>query len=330
MDKPTQILAIKTDDGYYITGERYYTRNNATAMRSLFFDGQKPELTFDQHWVKIKKEPKMVEHELPSKNVNHRFELKDSTMESDKFPLVFQRDDVTDYDDYDYTWKDEYSNLESLYKLVSDELPIRKELIDFNFEIIMEVEGIKEYKDFSYDVQKTDWEHEGLRTLTPQDLSHQHIDKMLFPEILLPTKPCMFTSEQAYKIVRQHVKQHINLEIAHITSDYNFCFTVKKLIALDNPLEVKNEILNARGRSYKNRRYRSRYVTTREVEVFEMTYSPNNYNGYTPIREFRGKDQDDLENNINTYLSELIEIINTPLVDCPHCKGMGIVETNID
>jgi len=319
------IIAIKTDDGFFIqTAKESYRRGSG--LSHLFFDGETPGKTFHPHWDKIQSLPGHVEKELPAKRTNHRYELIDPTMASDKIPDVFVREDaaVQDRDGY-WAWKTEYAHLESLYKLKYDETPAGKETVEYTLEISLEVSGIKEYADFSYPVQRTEWSHEGLTTLTPKDAKHQVLDRILFPEIILKSKPCEFTSEQSYKIVRQHIKAHIDPKVAEITSDYNFCFTVKKLVGLQNPYETKHEILTLRGKSYKNKQYRSSYVKSRHVEVFEMTHTGSNYKGYTPIRGFRGKDQGDLKEAIDEYLAELMAMINAPLHDCPACDGMGVI-----
>jgi DNA-directed RNA polymerase subunit RPC12/RpoP len=54
--------------------------------------------------------------------------------------------------------------------------------------------------------------------------------------------------------------------------------------------------------------------------------APKKYQNYRIIEGFRGKTQEDLKNNIDSYCKKLIEFINEPVVDCPHCKGRGIVD----
>ena len=138
--------------------------------------------------------------------------------------------------------------------------------------------------------------------------------------------PSRLTSRNSYRIIRQHVKENINGKYAEITSDFNFCFTVKKNLSLPIPIANKREILTARGRSYRKKRYRENLIKERQIEVFEMTWSPENYSGYTAIEGFFGKDHQDLKQNIDNYLEGLIARINEPLKDCPHCEGLGVIE----
>ena len=75
----------------------------------------------------------------------------------------------------------------------------------------------------------------------------------------------------------------------------------------------------------KKPKYETRYRKSREVEVFNMTSAKDKYNNYTIIKGFEGNSEEDLKNKIDTYLEELMAIINEPLHDCPHCKGMGVI-----
>jgi hypothetical protein len=66
-----------------------------------------------------------------------------------------------------------------------------------------------------------------------------------------------------------------------------------------------------------------RYRDKRDVVIFEMCPAKV-YSGYTPIAPFKGKNQKDLQKVIKKYLKDLMEMINAPVVDCPHCKGSGV------
>jgi len=57
-----------------------------------------------------------------------------------------------------------------------------------------------------------------------------------------------------------------------------------------------------------------------------MTNDKDNYQGYTPIQGFHGNNIKELKENIDRYLSELMEIINKETKDCPLCGGHGIIE----
>jgi len=318
-----KIAAIKTKKGYYITDNLDDKKYFNSLLGILFFDGEKPRATFLKNWCFVPSQPQKLERLISQPSINHRFELIDESMVSDKLPLGFQSNDVLTEEG---EWATAYKHLKSLYKFVMDEQPDILEDVEFVFEVVLELDEIQRFNGFSYPIQKTRYAHEGLVDITQQHVQYQLLDKILFPSIVLPSRPCQLTSEQSYKIVRQYIKQHINLEVAQISSDYNFCFAVEKLVMLQEPYTSQTEVLNARGKSYRKKCYRERYVRTRAVKVFEMTWSPENYRNYTPIQPFQGEDWEDLEAKIDEYCKELIDLINTPLKECPHCNGMGVME----
>lgn len=323
------LIAIQTNKGYYITdnikNESYFN----TKIPNYYFNGELAERTFHKDWFLIKQKPSVIEKEVTQPNINYRYELIDKTLESPRIPLVLLRDEIATYDadDYDWVWKEEYRPYYSLYELKYDKQPNIKVQIEFEFNVIMQlnIDEIKEPIKLVYPVQRTKWISDGLTNITNKDVQHQLIDKILFPSLIIHETPCSLTSQQVYNIVRQYIKQNINYDVAEITSDYNFCFTVKKKITLANPYTKVTEIKKSDGKSYKNPKYDKKYISTRSVEVFQMTYSPENYKGYTPISGITANNEEELKEKIDKLCEELIQMINEPLVDCPHCQGMGVI-----
>ena len=312
------IFGIKTDSGYYITGNlRADSYRSGSNLTGYIVNGGKPQETFHRDWLWVGSEPKEVKKIVKQPNINHRFELVSDSFASSDIPRVMPKHEIMEENEDGYCgWKEEFKHLQSLYEEKSDKQPDILEPIEFTYTTILEVPEIKIAEDFNYG-----------SIVSQGDIKHQIIDEIIFPDIVLPNKPSKLTSHQSYNIVRNHIKQNINMDVSKITSDYDFCFTVKKKVILSSPRHIKNEILNARGRSYQKRRYREYYVKEREVEVFEMTYFPKCYSPYTPIRGFTGRNHQDLQKNIDKYLKEIMEIINTPLKDCHYCDGMGVIIT---
>ncbi len=153
-------------------------------------------------------------------------------------------------------------------------------------------------------------------------INYTELEKALTPEALLHERPCFLTSEQTYKIVRAYIEDNINGAISRITSDYDFCFTVKKKVAI-KPWIKQREIMTARGRSYRPPKFVTSKVESREIEIFEMTHANAKYAKYTVIEGFRGDNYRSLAENIKTYLDELMEFINQPVVECQTCQGCG-------
>lgn len=318
------IIGIKYKGKIFISEFRPDNYRKYSSLEKLIINGKTPKETFHSDWCIIDSKPITVQRYVKQPDTNHRYELIDITIKSDKIKLVLKEEDITEYNiaSGGLRWKSEYEIYRSLYKKVSDKQPDILEDVEFKYETIMEVKEIKEYKGFVYDVQKTKWAHEGLKELKENEVQHQLIDKIIFPDILLQARPCSLTSKQSFDIVRQYIKQHINYDVAFITSDYNFCFTVKKKIFLSAP-EIYSTNVNKLWHLKKETKtkHETKY---REIECFNM--APKEYQSYRIIDSFRGETQEDLKNNIDSYCGKLIEFINKPVVDCPHCKGRGVID----
>ena len=320
MTEIKKIIGIKCKNKYYISQE---SPAYDSGLGGYLINNKKPEKSFHKNWYIIDSIPETFQHYVGQPCINRRYELIDITMESKKTPFVLFPDIVEDKEDTNY-WKDEYSIYKSLYKYVYDKQPDKIEDVPFEYKTIMEVKEIREYAGFAYDVQKTQWASDRVTKLSDISIQHQILDQIVFPDILLSARPCSLSPEDTYKIVRQYIKQNINYEVASITSDYNFCFTVKKKIALSEPEMYEVDINNAWFSKRKRKpKLETRYNKYREIECFNM--APKSYQNYRTISGFKGKDQDDLKNNIDSYCNNLVEYINEPLIDCPHCKGRGVI-----
>lgn len=325
------IIAIKTNKGYYLANayniETDYNWSNSELSR-YYFDDEQPKPTFDKMWWWISSFPKTVKEKRSQPSTNKRYELIDKDLCSEKIPLVIKYDDATyEDDDYDICWKSTYKSYQSLYEYKEDKQPDKLVDIEYTIEIITElsIDEIAAPPEMNYSVQKTKWAHEGTTLLKNDAVKHQIIDRIICPSILIQNKPCSFSSKQVYDILRQYIKENINPKVAHITSDYNFCFTVKKLIGLTKPIEHRSEILNSKGRSYKNPKFKYNYVKAREIEVFEMTHQEDNYKGYTVINGISANNEYELKEKVDKLCEDTISLINEPLVECPHCQGYGVI-----
>jgi len=323
------LYAVRVNQGYYISTDKNGDSYNTKDLTRYIINGTNPSKTFHKNWYFIKDMPTKMQQLVNQPNINYRYELMDKDLESEKIPLILIRDDVTYIDDFENCrmWSAEYSKYESLYDLIFDKQEPKLIDIDFNCEVLLElnVEKINEPEKISYDVQRTQYSSDGTMVLNNSHVNHQLIDKIMFPEIIMHNRPCKLTSHQMYKIVRQYIKQNINYDVAKISSDYDFCFTVEKIIALSEPYTNSTEIKKNNGKSYATPRCKKRYVSTRSVKVYEMTYSPKGYQGYTPIKSVEANNEAELKEKVDKICEELIIMINEPYVDCPHCNGMGVV-----
>jgi hypothetical protein len=317
----TKIDVIQTDKFALVKG-------GYSALTQLLFDGELPQSTFSKDgWLKVKGQPAKLEQLKSRPNINFRFELKDKSLKSKNTPLVLQCGDVAVYVDYSWEWLDKYDDVKELYALVSDQQePIREE-VPFEWNVISTIPSIEDYEQFGYVVDRGRYKSDGTTLITNKDVTHPILDTALFPEPLLASRHSSLTSQQAYAIIRKHIQENINPQVAHITSDYDFCFTVKKRIKLAKPYETKNEIIKSGGKSYRPPKFNTVYHNNRDVQVFEMTHAGRNYDTYTPIQGFSGANEGELKQNIDSFLEKLMLVINEPLVECSCCAGAGVVES---
>ena len=147
-----KIVAVKTKKGYYITDDLESTEYFKSKLGILFFDGKKPSPTFLKNWYFITAQPTKLERLVSQPDINHRYELIDKSMVSDKIPLVFQSNNVLTEDG---EWTTAYKHLKSLYKFASDPQPDILKDIEFTFEVILELDEIQRFNGFSYPVQRT-------------------------------------------------------------------------------------------------------------------------------------------------------------------------------
>lgn len=320
-----KIYGIKTNDGYYITSNilGHSWKNH---LSQCLVNGETPKDTFEKYWFKVEDEPKKIEKMISMPNINHRFILRDKSLESEKLPLEIKREVAQEQNNVgEWRWKPEYSSISLLYKLKYDEQEPQMKSVDFEYIEIAEIDKIIDPAQTEFTLDDRSWQSEKLRVISGNDTQSQLIDKIMFPTIMLGNKPKKLTSNQMYGIVRNYIKKHIDTRYAEITSDYNFCFEVKKVIHLSDPYEQKTEIMKQNGRPYKRPRYNTKYVADRKIVVFEMTHASDPYRGYTVIPSMVGEDIEDLKHKVDKYCKEIIDEINKPLVDCSHCGGLGVI-----
>jgi len=325
-----EVIGIKTSDGkYYLSTKKEYNSSyGSNTMSKYLIDGEKPAETFDEKWVCVNSQPKKITKIVSQPNINYRYELQDKTLASKKLPEFIKREDVATYDDseYEWIWSEDMKQYRSLYKEISDKQPDLEEETEFSFELILSTEKVVDPIKMKYSVAKTWYKSDGYKDITEKDVSYQIADRVIFPSIVLPQRPCKLTSEQTYKIVMEYIKDNINPQVAKITSDYDFCFTVKKRIRL---AEIKKYTVDVNNNVFQKRKRKPKYVekqqVEREVECFEMTHKNSNYQGYTPIDGFEAKNQGELKEKIDNYCEGVIEFINTPLEECRKCKGYGVI-----
>jgi len=282
-------ITIKTKNQGMFISDNVKTENYFNSkMPSLFFDDKKLIATFKKDWYKIEDTPKKLQIRGADTYINNRYELKAGFPVSELTPQVIQAEDFDSADD-----------IAGLYERKSDKVEGQLEDVEFEIELLSEED--------EFFVEKPKY------TGTPNILTQLNVNPALHSE-----RPLTMSGKQFYPIVRNYIKSNIDGRYAKITSDYNFCLSVEKVIGLAVPHKYIVDV----GTKRKSR-LETRYTQDKKVKVFET--SPEGYGSY-PIQEgISGKNQKELEENIDSYLKNLIEVINKPLKECPNCNGTGCV-----
>lgn len=297
------VIKTKTKTFYQVKRQDNYS---SPSYGAYLFNGQKAIPTFDNSWFVVEGKLDKVEKIIPPLRINERFVLKNLDLASEKIPVTIAKEFLI-YDEYreESDFNDPYSGLINLYESKFDYSEERLENVDLEIDTILEIEDIKEPSG-------------KLKT----SFVKQGIDKILFPSLVLHERPASISSLEFYKIIRNHIKSNINLEYASITSDYDFCFTVKKRIKLITPYQTQINT-NIFGRKPK---YKSVDVKFKEVEVFEMTHDKEKYRSYTILQGLEAVNDKELERKIDSILESLMLYINSPIDECSHCQGKGFIE----
>jgi len=263
------------------------------------------------------------------------YKLKVVELASDKIPAYLKAEEVESYlDDDDHTRWTNYEDIRGLY--VADTVQKASTLEPVEYELVclgnLQIDNIESPSTMVINVTN------GKQPESPKwyDLSslvtYSDLEQMLTPEFLLHERPCELTSKQMYSIVRSWVKANINPKCAEITSDYDFCFTVKR--KLYHPtVTIRTEIKKQNGRSYATPKFTSRTKMYESVEIFAMTWAgyrgAGGYEGYTCIPPLEGSSLRDISERLKYYLETLMEEINKEVDQCQCCKGYGHIVKSI-
>lgn len=294
MNDTLKLVAIKTKNKVYISDNIDNSNYHSTRIENYLFDGEKPKKTYRNSWFELDNLPTKIERKIAPQRINIRYELNPKYPMSELTPKIIEES----YIDEDSP----YYDVIGLYERKWDQTEETMEEVEFQLNIIEELEE-------NFEITKQEY-----------DLKYNFLDILNTHPILLRTKPCSLTREESYKIIREYIKANINPLYASITSDYDFCFTVQKVIELYKPEEYQVNINSGTKRKPK---YETRFKRSRSEKIYEA--APKPYQSYPVVQPFSGKNEEDLKNNIKTFLEELISKINEPIKECEHCKGTGVV-----
>ncbi len=283
--KKMKIIAIKTDKGFYISDnveyKEYFDSKLKSSNLNFKFDVD-IEPTYHKDWFFCKVLPLELRQLQPRNKINQRWELKEGYPTSELLPVKF-----------DYRPEE---NIAGLYSYKYDLAEAEYLKVDLEIEIAFEINDF-EIKQIS------------------EKVSHNLIDVITTPSILLVTKPTKIDYKESFRLIRQFVKTNCNLNYARIYSDYDFSFVVLKRI------EHKPEPYQKNMGTLKRPKYITDYRRNRDIRILDIGIG----NSYKPAPEFEGKNYDECKEKLNDYLEKLKIEIEVPLKECPHCNGLGVL-----
>jgi hypothetical protein len=286
-EKCIEFTCINAGNNFYICEDNYWTLTS-----NFIFDGKLPTATLKSHWFRLEKEPQKVERKI-IKVLKNEYVLKDKNL-SGTYPDVLEWEAFADEDS-------EWYRYEKLY------------------DHVYEIEDVLEEVEFKLKIYSVDSEYQFI-TQQKYTTSVSLVTELEVPEPLYTEYPNFITGEALYKIVREHIKNNINPVNARITSDYDFCFTVKKVVKLDKEKAYKVDVSRINS---KRPKYEVRYKKEELATCFEM--APKAYNEYPVLKGMTASNYLKLEKKINDYLDDLMVKINTPVRECSHCSGLGVI-----
>lgn len=325
-NKTIKARIVKTDGACFISDcmakSGYDYNYHRGELKDLYFDGEKPKASFKANWLIIPKFPQRIEREVTGEIINRRQEIREAEMISAKLPEVIYYPLPPEMIDEDGDFR--YG---ALYEYKYDREPNHFEDVKIEWDVVIDVENFQMPPQIEFTgIHKLNYK-EVPYVIKNDSVWHQQLDEMIFPEVLLHNRPCSFTSKTVYDITRQYVIEHIDHRVAKITSNYDFCFEVKKLIPLHVPEKITYYNLFARTKRERDKP-RTTIKEYNERTVFEMTSLSEMYKGYTPIPAMFAENEAELESKMKKWLTALMAEINRPLCECPHCCGKGIIDVS--
>jgi hypothetical protein len=283
-----KLVCFKQKEKYYITenveGRSYHSSEINHSI--TFNDGLVAEKTFKEHFFSLPELPVKATKKERDQKVFKQYRIKAGYPISELTPETLSS--IDEDSEIIGLYTPEYDTIEGGYVNVE-----------------LEVEYLGETTNILIDKPK-------------YPMSRFIIDQINTHPVLHDELPCFINGKQLYVVVREFIKKNIDPKYARITSDYDFCLTVSKVIAHE-PIEKQG----TRQVSKRKTVPYNYYVRERLVKCFET--SPEGYSNYPKMQGITAKSAVELEKEVDKYCQDLIDMINEPLKECPHCSGRGVV-----
>jgi hypothetical protein len=320
---------------YYVTDKGLLLRLDISSTKSVRVNDKTLDATFHPQWWTVAGEAEVFSFSTHAgtRPINERYVLINPSVAG--VESIIRREDVER--DEDGKWVGKHAGLDSLYRYESDKEDLG--FVPAAFEATqlgnVTLDSLGNPSKFRYKLHKERHadsdEHLGYKDIfqryswLEQRIQVDDIAKAMTPDVAWHLYPCSISSGLAYRIIRSHVKDNIDPRFASVTSDYDFCFTIKKKVRVI-PYTKQWEVKKQDGKSYRPPRFKTSHVEYVHHEVFEMTNDKDRYRGYTVVDGFAGASLHELAENIDRYLADLMAVINAPLAKCPHCEGRGVTD----
>lgn len=284
-------------------------------------NGQEAQRTYDRKWGRYETDGHIsVTERVYKGKINARYVLDDSSLAGDTLPAVIPYDEIERDEDGCWVYPDQ--KYQPLYRFEDDGELYEIEAADIEVVEHGSYTVPDDWTDLVVPIQNDSGsnkeEAQNYDLAIENAASWADIERLLTPGPFLRARPCSIQPKALYKIIRGYIKDNIDRECAKITSDYDFCFTVKKVIPV-KPYTV----MRARSQRKGAKKYPIQ-ITHTDRTIFEMT--AERYRGYTQLEPITGRNLSDLAQELENYLKEIMSIINAPISYCTHCEGTGLVE----
>lgn len=321
-----RLTTFKTKDGLFIASQKTDYLGRVAIRSDYIVNGKELQPTHHKAWFLVPDETeiKTIEVAFSPKETPDKYVLRDSSLHVEgKIPMLIDYNDVDGYydQDEDWVWR-KHTTIQYLYSLTYATVAGGLQAVEFEVADSGSVEGsISKPLETKFKIAGK-YQSDEIEKALKDVVTYSELERVLTPEFLLHEKPCTLSSKQFFNMIRSYVKENIDKTQARVTSDYDFCFTVRKLVEI-KPYEIKREQLKANGKSYRSPKFSYAQVKNEEITVFEMTSKEDKYREYPVLDEMKGDSLQDLFDNVKVYLETLVEKINTPIKQCECCKGKG-------